>query len=139
MTETDAEKYPLEKLQSEYLKALVNTQEVENLQRTAEELAGMPNLSRQQRRERQRAAKRYDQKTSFAKQEMEAASEVSYQYGKAFALYAAQQVLGLGDVRLDRVRLEIEALELQFFQKMSLDPLPFDIKEMNTYKGGNKK
>lgn len=99
------------------------------------QLPEVPKLSRQQRRERDRAAQKYENKKTFTKAEVVAMNQASYEHGTAFALYAASKVLGLGEVRLDRIRLELKALEMHYFQGMSLDPLPFDWREMNRYKG----
>lgn len=94
-----------------------------------------PTLSRQQRRERERNAKRYDSRQTFTKKEVEDMNAHAFKLGTGMALYAAKKVLGLGDVRLDRVRKEILLLEDQFIMGESLDPLPFDTYEINQYKG----
>jgi hypothetical protein len=95
-------------------------------------------LSRQQRREKERSAKKFNQRQTFTKAEVEAMNQHSYEHGTAFALWAAAKVLGLGETRLDRIRMEIADLELQYFHGITLDPLPFDVAEVNRYKGVKK-
>lgn len=142
------EEYPLEQLQAEYLKGLLKVEGQENAQKAAEACLGMPDLTRQQRRELVRAAKKEQQRAAkdnyrptgragrtFTQAEMETTSQVSYDHGKAFALYAAQQVLGLGDVRLDRVKKEIAELEVGYFAQLDPSPLPFDPYDIIGYKG----
>lgn len=95
-------------------------------------------LNRQQKRAQERRAAKYDSRQSFTRKEVEHMTVTSFQAGTAMALYAAGKVLGLGEVRLDRVRAEIQTLEFQYFQERSREPLPFDIAEMNRYKGDKK-
>jgi hypothetical protein len=92
-------------------------------------------ISRQERREKERSAKKFTSRNTFSKQEVEAMNQHSYEHGTAFALWSAAKILGLGEVRLDRIRMEIKALELQHFYGATLDPLPFDVAEVNLYKG----
>ncbi|XJZ25975.1 hypothetical protein ACF5W4_11235 [Bacillota bacterium Lsc_1132] len=120
-----------EKLKEAMASGLIPTAGLDQLP----EVPKQQKLTRQQRRDRERSAKKFTQRQTFTKDEVEQMNQASYEHGTAFALYAAMKILGLGEVRLDRIRMEIKALELHYFQGMSLDPLPFDLKEMNRYKG----
>jgi hypothetical protein len=77
----------------------------------------MGKLSRQQKRQRDRLAKKYDSRTSFTKDEVEKANASAYEYGKKIALQAAASVLGLGEKRLQRVNEEVSRLEYKTFVK----------------------
>lgn len=72
-------------------------------------------MNRQQRRQKKRSLEKYEKRQAFTKREIEAANEASYQYGVAFALLAAKEVLGLGETRLERLRQRIAEYEARHF------------------------
>jgi hypothetical protein len=80
----------------------------------------LTNISRQQRRQMERSAKKFDRRNMFTKSEVEKANAAAYEYGKQIALQAAAKVLGLGEKRLARIEEEANRLEYQTFVK------PFD-------------
>ena len=92
-------------------------------------------MNRQERRQRERSSKKYDKRQTFTKKEVEDLNAASYQHGLAFGLYAASRALNLGEVRLDRIRKEIQRLEATYFAIDTLEPLPFDVQDIIKYKG----
>lgn len=80
-------------------------------------IQGQPTLSRQQKRAMQRKGKKYEEKVSFTKEELQNANMAAYEYGKQLAILAATEVIGLGPKRLDRITEVIEKLEFQTFVK----------------------
>jgi len=82
------------------------------------------------------SAKKYDQRQTFSKNELEEMNARAFQIGTAIALYAAQQTLKLGPVRMDRVRRELKVLSLKYVDSNYEGlPLPFDVDEINRYSG----
>jgi len=90
-------------------------------------------MNRAQRRQMERSKKKYEQRQTFTKEEVEGMNEQAYKYGVAFALQAAKEVLNLGEVRLDRVRFKLKEFEFEYFQQ--LRPFKGDIDEIIRYKG----
>ena len=74
-------------------------------------------MNRNERRRRERAAKRYDQRQTFTKTELEEANEIAYALGVDKALEAAAKVLGLGPTRIERVRNQLARIEYETFIK----------------------
>ena len=91
-------------------------------------------LSRQERRQRERTSKKYEQRQTFTKKEVEEMNALSYQHGVAFGLYGAKVALGIGEVRLDRIRKEVLKLEATYFDGNRVEQLPFNVQEMIKYK-----
>ena len=73
--------------------------------------------TRQQKRAESRRAKKYDNRQTFTKEELEEMNAASYEYGKRFALEAARKTLGLGEKRLARVNEELARIKYQHFVK----------------------
>jgi hypothetical protein len=90
-------------------------------------------MSRQQRRQQERSKKKYDKRQTFTKAEAEEMNEQAYKYGVAFALMAAKDVLSLGEVRLDRIRLRLKEYEFEYFQQ--LKPFDVNLDEVTEFKG----
>lgn len=78
---------------------------------------GTDHTTRQQRRQLKRSANKYDKRVHFTKDEVTAANEASYEYGKQLALKAATEVIGLGPKRLERIAEAIAKLEFETFVK----------------------
>ena len=95
-------------------------------------------MNRQERRQRVRSSQKYDKRQTFTKKEVEDLNAASYQHGLAFALFAAAKALNLGEVRLDRIRKEIQQLEAVYFAPETIEPLPFNVQEVIRYKGALK-
>lgn len=90
-------------------------------------------MNRQQKRQQERSKKKFDKRQTFTKAETEAMNEQAYKYGVAFTLMAVKQVMGLGEVRLDRIRLKLKEYEFEYFQQ--LKPFEADIDEVAEFKG----
>ena len=88
-------------------------------------------MNRAERRRIQRSAQGFDSRQTFSKKELETMNAHAFKIGTAMALYAAKNALGLGDTRLDRVRLELRKLELKYVEQDNLEPLPFVVDRMN--------
>jgi hypothetical protein len=72
-------------------------------------------MSRQQRRQLERQVKKMENRRGFTLQEVENMNAQAYELGKETSLEAAAQVLGLGEVRLDRVKKHLAKLEAERF------------------------
>lgn len=72
-------------------------------------------LTRQERRKMERNAKKYDQRTSFTRDELERANEAAYAYGKQIALEAIKRTAGIGPKRLAAIEGTIAELEHSTF------------------------
>lgn len=83
-------------------------------------------LSRQQRRDQERRSQKFNSRSSFSKEELEKTNEISYSIGVGLSLKAVAEVLGIGEVRLERVRTKIKELEFEHFHQLKpFDPKPF--------------
>lgn len=80
-------------------------------------------LSRQQRRAIERERKKTRERQSFHRGEVQQVSLLSYKDGRILALRAAKEVLGLGPVRLERVKERLEELENENFNELFLQHL----------------
>jgi hypothetical protein len=96
-------------------------------------------MNRAQRRQRERSAQNYDNRKTFTKQELEDMNTHAFKIGTAMALYAAQQTMGLGEVRMDRMRKAILELEDKFILNGSMEALPFDTLDILRYRGVDRK
>lgn len=74
-------------------------------------------MNRAERRRIARSAKKFDQRNSFTREEVEKANASAYEYGKQLALKAAKKVLKLGDTRLNRIEEELKRQEYETFVK----------------------
>ena len=73
-------------------------------------------INRQQQRQRERAAQRFNQRQTFSKDEVKGMNVASYNLGVEHALEAVAIVFGLGKKRLDRVREKLEWLQYLDFK-----------------------
>jgi len=92
-------------------------------------------MNRAERRRRQRSAQAFDTRQTFSKKELEEMNSRAFQIGTAMALYATQQTLKLGPTRMDRIRSELKKLETKYIENPNIEPLPFDVDEMNRWTG----
>ncbi|WP_433958567.1 hypothetical protein [Cytobacillus horneckiae] len=93
-------------------------------------------MNRAERRRIDRNKKKFEQIKTFTKDELEFVSENAYKYGMAITLMAAKEVLNLGEVRLDRVRMKMKEYEIEYFQ--GLKPFEKKFDEIVEYKGAVK-
>jgi hypothetical protein len=73
-------------------------------------------MNRAERRAQHRQAKAYDKRTHFTKAEVEAMNSTAYELGVKHTLEAAENKLGIGKKRQERILEGLELLQILDFE-----------------------
>lgn len=68
-------------------------------------------MNRQTRRQQKRKLDKYDKRTHFPKEEVEALNQMAYDLGIQHAIKAASIALGLGESRQERIREKLKFVQ----------------------------